>query len=233
MFFSSKGGGSESFNVEFYASVATENHALLLISPGCDRSAQLLQDLTQLLQESALASLEVVNIAVDPDRARRINLRAVPWLRLGEFEFEGGISTQELRAWVKLLNTEEGISRYLKKELQSGSLLRLEKLLAESPHWGQQVLVLLQEEKLPLPLRLSAEALMEALHGQEALTMMVPSLIEWLASSNPHHRRDALRYLSLSGEMKIIPLVRAAVHDSNEEVAEMAEECLDILLNGL
>jgi len=63
--------------------------------------------------------------------------------------------------------------------------------------------------------------------------LLVPSLIEMLGSSKAEQRRDALRYLSLSGETKIIPLVRAALHDENEEVAEMAGECLDILLHGL
>jgi len=223
----------DAVEVEFYSEMSIENHALLLIAPDCERSAQLLQGLTQLLQESALASLEVVNIVVSPERARRIALRSVPWLRLGEFEFEEALSLDELRVWVKRLNRDEGVRFYLKRELQSGSLLRLEKLIAEMPHWGAQLLLLLQQENLSLPLRLSAEALMDALHGQEALTLLVPSLIEMLGSSKAQQRCDALRYLSLSGEMKIIPLVRAALHDSDEEVAEMAGECLDILLNGL
>jgi len=219
--------------VDFYSAMSIENHALLLISPDCERSSQLLRGVTQLVQESALASMEVVNIVASPERARRIGLRSVPWLRLGEFEFAEVLSLDELRMWVKRLNSDDGTRFYLERELQSGSLLRLEKLISELPHWGVQLLVLLQQDDLSLPLRLSAEALMEALQGQEALTLLVPSLIEMLGSSKAEQRRDALRYLSLSGETKIIPLVRAALHDESEEVAEMAGECLDILLHGL
>ena len=72
--------------------------ALILISPGCPHCAQALKGLEELVKEGALARLEIVNIAVDPEPATSRGVRSVPWTQIGPFVLEGAQSPIEREA---------------------------------------------------------------------------------------------------------------------------------------
>ena len=96
--------------------------ALLLIGPACPHCAAMLEVLSGLVKTGAIASLEVVNVAQRPERARALGVRSVPWLRLGEIELQGAHTEGEIKHWLTRLQSTEGKSDYLRDLLQAGKL---------------------------------------------------------------------------------------------------------------
>jgi thioredoxin-like negative regulator of GroEL len=62
---------------------ASPPDALLFIAPGCIHCPVVLQGLSELLKQTLIGKLTVVNVAAHPETAKEYGVRAAPWLQLG------------------------------------------------------------------------------------------------------------------------------------------------------
>ena len=56
----------------------------------------MMKQLSELLKEGVLGRLEMINIGSRPEVAAHYNVRSVPWLKVGELEFSGAMTRQEI-----------------------------------------------------------------------------------------------------------------------------------------
>lgn len=203
--------------------------ALLLLAPGCPHCPTVLEGLNRLVKTGEIATLEVVNIAARPERARALGVRSVPWVRIGDFTFEGVQSPEQLSRWAALADTDEGVRAYVATGLKDGALGRLETLLHQHPHWLAALLPMLTAPDTEMHVRIGISALMESFAGSAALQALVPALGALSTHASQQVRSDACHYLALSGSTAAIPYLRARLQDEHEEVREIARDGLDAL----
>lgn len=203
--------------------------ALLFIAPGCPHCPAVLQGLSDLLKQGAIGHLEVINVAVHPEQAAALGVRAAPWTRLGPFELEGAQTPQELRRWAELAGSPAGITRYLEQLLRDGQLARAEQQLARHPDWLAQLLPLLTQPDTPMQVRVGVGALLEGQAGSAELQALVPALGELSRAADHSVRADACHYLGLSGSAEAAAFLQARLADESSEVREIAGEALEML----
>ena len=201
--------------------------ALLLIAPGCVHCPAVLEALSTLVKEGALGRLEVVNIAVHPERARELGGRSAPWTRIGEFELEGVHSAEELALWVQRTATPEGYRLYLSNLLENGGLEQVTGLLRRSPQRLPVLVQLLASLETPMAARIGVGAVLEELAVDSLLDPAVEPLRELLSAEAPQIRADACHYLGLTGDPSITEAVPPLLQDENAEVREIARETLE------
>ena len=208
------------------ASTTPPLEAELLIATGCAHCPVVLEGLSTLLKEGVIGSLRVTNIASQPERARQLGVRSVPWLQLGPFTLQGLHSPTELREWANRAGSIEGMSLYLHDQLKQGNLEAMEKLLASQTQWLTALLPLLEDENTDMKVRIGVDALLESLAPNTDLS----SLIDGLGQLSQHERQtlrsDATHYLALTGSPAAIPYLEARLQDKSTEVREIAEEGL-------
>lgn len=205
----------------------TAPDALLLIGPGCPHCAAVLEDLSQLVKEGAIGTLEVVNLAIRPGRARSLGVRSVPWMRIGEFELDGRHSMGELREWVARTGEIGGMVAYLHDQLAANRLARLEAILTRRGAWLPALLELLADPDIDLKIRLGADALLETVVDPEALRREQPRLEEMAAHPDPRVRADAAHYLAMARSDSAAAVLRGMLDDPDESVREQAAEALE------
>jgi thiol-disulfide isomerase/thioredoxin len=203
--------------------------ALLLIAPGCPHCAAVLESLSTLVKQSEVGALEVVNVAVYPERAQDLGARSVPWLRIGDFELEGLHSLDELEQWAARAGSREGVVAYLQEQLAANRLARLEAMLAQRPDWLAGLVDLLADSRIDLKVRLGADALLEAVAEPEALRALQPQLEAMAADPEPRVRVDAAHYLAMTGSTSAARLLKTMLEDPDQSVREQAAEALEAL----
>ncbi len=207
-------------------STTTPADAELLIATGCAHCPVVLEGLTTLLKEGLIGQLTITNIVVQPERARELGVRSVPWTRLGPFILEGMHSPAELREWVKRAGSMEGMSLYLHEQLKQGKLQQMETFLAAQPQWLKALIPLLEDEDTDMKVRIGIDALLESLAGKTDLSPLIPELGRLSQHQRQSLRGDACHYLSLTGDAAAIPYLQARLQDESPEVREIAEEGL-------
>jgi thiol-disulfide isomerase/thioredoxin len=200
--------------------------ALLFIAPGCPHCPTVLAALSELVKEARLGRLEVVNIAIHPQSAEQLGVRSVPWLKLGDFEFEGLHSPAELRRWAERANTPDGLADYFSAELKSGRLPRVVGMVANQPEHLAALLALAEDPDTELPVRIGISAVVEDLAGDPALQAQLPALQRLAASSDPRVRADACHFLALTESRDALPTLERLVQDSERSVSDVAHDCL-------
>jgi hypothetical protein len=209
--------------------ISAQPDALLLIATGCSHCRSLLDGLGNLVKKGAIGRLEVVNLSVRPEVAKAMELRSVPWTRIGPFELHGGQSADELATWAELAAAGTGWARYYRHLLETRRLETVLALIKERPESLLELLALLAEEDTPMAVRIGVGAVVEALENSALLASSVPEL-EMLATSDlPQVRADACHYLGLAGSREAIPLLERMLADENDEVREIAAESLAML----
>jgi len=188
-----------------------------------------LQALGQLVKEGGIGTLEVVNIAVHPERAEALGVRGVPWIRIGEFELEGNHTPGELRNWVERANRPDGVAGYLSELLEGGQLPQAQAALQRHPQWMETVIGLIASGESGISVRLGVGAMLEELAGSPYLSDHLASLAELLNSDNHGVRADAVHYLGLSRSPDALAYIKQALEDPHEEVREIAQETLEEL----
>lgn len=200
--------------------------AELLIATGCAHCPVVLEGLSTLIKEGVISSLQVTNIVNQPERARELGVRSVPWLQLGPFTLQGLHSPAELREWAERAGSMEGMGVYLHEQLKQGNLDAMEKLLAQQPTWLGALIPLLEQEDTDMKVRIGIDALLESL----AASTELESLVEELGRLSQHERQslrsDATHYLSLTHSPAAIPFLEARLQDESAEVRAIAEEGL-------
>ena len=208
------------------ASTTPQLEAELLIATGCAHCPVVLEGLSTLIKEGVIGSLRITNIVSQPERARELGVRSVPWLQLGPFTLQGLHSPAELREWAKRAGSLEGMSIYLHDQLKQGNLEAMEKLLATQPQWLEALLPLLEDEDTDMKVRIGVDALLESLATTTDLSSLVEGLGQLSQHARPALRSDASHYLSLTGSPAAIPYLEARLQDESTEVRGIAEEGL-------
>jgi thiol-disulfide isomerase/thioredoxin len=200
--------------------------ALLFIAPGCPHCPTVLTGLGELVKQGLVGRLEVINIAVHPDRAEALGVRSVPWLRLGEFELDGLHSPAELRHWAQQANTAEGLAEFFSEQLKGGRLTKVTAMVARQPERLSALLALAADPDAELPVRIGVSAVVEELAGSEALLAQLKALKRLAASGDPRVRADACHFLALTASPEALPALEALATDEARSVSDIARECL-------
>jgi thiol-disulfide isomerase/thioredoxin len=195
----------------------------------CPWCPQVLESLQALLAEGAIASLEAVNVEENPELAAELNIRTVPWVRIGPFELEGMRSTTEFREWAEKVGTEAGMAAWLGDLLSSARIHHAVMLLREDPAAIHALLRLFTSPDTPLNTRIGISVIMEELAGSERLTGIVDRLGQLTRHADASIRGDACHYLELSGDSKALDYIRPLLEDPDAHVREVARESLESL----
>ena len=70
---------------------------LLFITPGCIHCPVVLQGLSELVKQTLIGKLTVVNVAAHPELVKEYGVRAAPWLMLGPFTLTSAQTPAELK----------------------------------------------------------------------------------------------------------------------------------------
>lgn len=204
----------------------TPPDALLFISPGCPHCPAVLQALGDLVKESLIGKMTVVNVAVHPELAEEQGVRSAPWLRLGPFVLTGAHGVAELRQWALSANSPEGVVRYVEHLLKQGGYRQAVAFIAEDTHRLMPLLSIIADPSANLEVRLGASALLESYAGKDALQRLLPRLFELAHHEDHRVRADACHLLGMTGSIEARAHVESCLDDANEEVREIAAEAL-------
>ena len=202
---------------------------LLLTAPGCVHCAALKKILEKLLAEGLLEQLDIIDVSSRPEVASQYNVKSVPWLKLGPFEFQGVQREIDLRNWITSLDTTEGLTRYLKHLIEIGELTQVIQMIRNKPELTENLLALVTDEEKDMKIQLGISAVFEEFEGDLLLQGMIDQLGELSKHENPKIRADVAHYLSLSHSDAAITFLQKLAQDSDREVQEVANDALSEL----
>ncbi len=203
--------------------------AELLLATGCSHCTIVLEGLSQLIKEGLIGQLQITNIASQPQRAQELNVRSVPWARLGPFILEGQHSPNELRKWAQRANSIEGMSEYIAEELKQGNLDKLIKILSHSPQHLRALIPLLENEETEMQVRIGIDAILESIEDKTRLALLIPEFSQLASHKSQRIRTDISYYLALTGSPEAIPVLKKLSEDESEEIRDIAKEGLQRL----
>lgn len=207
--------------------------ALLFIAPGCPHCPTVLGGMAELVKQGLVGRLEVVNIAVHPQQAEQAGVRSVPWLRLGEFEFEGLYSPAELRDWAQRAIRPTGLAEYFAEQLKHGRLAKVIAMVASRPQRLAALLQLAADPDTELTVRIGVSAVAESMAGSADLAAQLPALRALADSADPRVRADACHFLALTGSPDAVAPLEALTGDGERSVSDVAQDALAELRDSL
>ena len=205
---------------------ATPPDALLFINPGCAHCPAVLQALGELVKQTLIGKLTVVNIAAHPEQAAEYGVRAAPWLRLGDFTLTGAHSLAELRQWTEWASGEEGTAHYVEHLLNEGGYKHAVAFISADTQRLKPLLAIIADPEATIDVRLGVSALLEAYTNTLALQKLLPQLAELSRHADHRMRADACHLLGLTGSAAARSYVAACLNDASDEVREIAEEAM-------
>ena len=200
--------------------------ALLFTAPGCAYCPGMLDALTLLAQEGVISAFEKIDATLELDRARQLNVKSVPWLRIGLFEFEGQMSIGDLRNWAHRAAQPDGLKQYFFEMLTRGQRGKVERLIRDEGSRSIALAELLADPDASMAVRIGIGAVLEELQGSGLTAAMTPKLAEVLLDADPRNRADAAHYLSLIGGAEAFRLLRECLIDPDAAVREIAYDAL-------
>lgn len=216
--------------------MTTQQHsvadALMLIAPGCPHCAAVLDNLATLVKEGAIGRLEVVNIALRPERAPELGVRSVPWVRLGDLELSGAHTLGELRQWAERATAPDGLSVYFDHLLVTGSRHQVESMVRTQPSRLRALVELVADPDTGINARVGVGAVFESLADSGLLGTVVPALGTLTDAEDPRVRADACHFLGLTASPEAIPYLLARRDDENADVRDIVGESLALLHHG-
>lgn len=204
----------------------TPPNVLLFTSPGCAYCPGMLAALSLLKQEGAISALEKIDATLEIERARQLDVKSVPWLRIGLFEFEGQMSIGDLRTWAQRAAHPDGLKQYFFEMLTRGQRGKVERLIRDDGLRSTTLAELLADPEASMAVRIGIGAVLEELQGSGLTAAMTPKLAEILRDPNPRNRADAAHYLSLIGGAEACRLLRDCLDDPDAAVREIAYDAL-------
>jgi len=207
--------------------INTPPDALLLLGTHCPHCPTVLQGLANLVKAGSLGTLKIVNIEQRGDIARELNVRSVPWVRIGSFELEGLRSEKELREWATRATTNTGTIDWLEELLSSGNIDKPLERVRSDPAMMDALLTLFTDPDTGLNIRIGISAIMEHLQETETLGAIVDRLGELTRHEDPRIRGDACHYLALSGNPAAATYINPLLKDEDKNVREVARESLE------
>lgn len=203
--------------------------AELLLATGCTHCGIVLDGLSQLVKEGLIGHLQITNIVPQPQRAEQLNVRSVPWTRLGPFILEGQYSPAELRTWAQRATSIDGMSDYIAEELQQGHLNSLIKILNDAPQYLRALIPLLENDETDMQVRLGIDAILESIKDPAQLASLVSDFSRLATHANPRIRADISYYLAQTNSLDAIPALQKLAEDESDEIKEIAREGLQQL----
>lgn len=200
--------------------------ALLFIASGCQHCPAMLKNLSELVEQGKIASLEIVNISVSPARAEQLNIRTVPWLKLEDIELTGLKSQSELLDWINRANTIEGQSAYFEELITSGRISKVQQIVEKKPGLMPALFSIMANKDSSLSARIGVSAVIEQLAGSAQLIENIDILAQYCQHETARVRNDAGYYLGLSRHLSAEEHLQALLEDENDEVREVAREAL-------
>ncbi len=188
-----------------------------------------MQALARLVKEGTLGRLEILNAGTNPDDAEKLGVRAVPWVRIGDFELSGARGYEELERWARSVDTIEGRSEYLVELLKSGGLNHAIAMIERDPAYVDALIPLVTRQEAELQVRLGVGALMEQLQGTRELAARVAPLAALTNNADARVRADACHYLALTRSPDAAAYIKGLLGDASPEVREIAAEGLAAL----
>ena len=201
----------------------------LFIAPGCPHCPNVLQALSELIKDGEIAEMEVSNMALVPEKAQELNIRSVPWIKIGPFELTGSQTKGELQTWISRIQSETGMQEYFNKLLTNSELNKVMSLLKKEPDLFRHLPVMIQDKDTSLGAKIGIGAIFEEFQGTKAIKALIPSLTELLTSEQASIRNDACYYLGLSESPDAIAPIKTLANDDTEEVRESVRDALDII----
>lgn len=211
--------------------------AELFIATGCAYCPAILSALSDTLKKGQLASLNITNIAVSPEKAEALNIRSVPWFSLtsqhdeGSFSgvFSGNYSPNEISHWVSTAQTENGMQEYIETFLAEGHLPQVLQAIQLRPETFASVIAMLEDEDTSMHVRIGLDALLENFTSSAILKQYTPAFKAMATKDNIRIQIDALHYLALTGDPENRDFIREMAKDKNEQIRDAAEEALETL----
>ena len=201
--------------------------ALLLTGTHCPYCPTVLKALQALAASGHISHLETHNIEENPEVARELGVRSVPWMRIGPFELEGLRSEKELREWAIKAAANEGQTDWLDEQLSSGNISKPLARIKSDPAVMAALLRLFAEPDTKLNTQIGISAIMEDLSGTDTLGAVVEQLGELTQHADARIRGDACHYLALSGSPMAAEFIKPLLDDSDAHVREIAKDSLE------
>jgi hypothetical protein len=208
---------------------ATPPDALLLLTSQCPHCPTVLQALSELVKQGLIGRLEAINIQVREDIAAQYGVRSVPWIRIGEFEFEGLHSRAELEQWAQRAGSAQGLATYYASLLKQGKLSRVLDALRKDARRQPALQLLAEDPDTELPVRIGVSAVLEHLAGTPPLQALLPDIVELAHNGDPRVRSDACHFLALTRSAAAIEPLQALGGDPERAVREVASDSLEEL----
>lgn len=199
---------------------------VVFTSTHCPHCASLVESFKKLKQQGEIRKFTVVNIEQHPEQAAEFNIRSVPWFKIGDLEFQGSHSYQELAYWVTHADTDEGIRQYIIRQLEAGHLKPVEKKIKLHPDWLNISIPILGDMKSPLQARIGIGAILEGLEGDPVLEKIIPLLGNLTNSDDARVRGDAVHFLGVIRHPDAKAFILNCLNDTNADVREIANEAL-------
>lgn len=203
--------------------------ALLFITPDCPHCPAVLQSLSDLLKQSLIGKLTVINAVAHPELAQEYGVRAAPWLRMGSFTLTGAQTPAELRQWIIWSSGDEGVIQYVEHLLAEGGFKQAGAYIAEDTQRLQPLLGIVASPEKSLVVRSGVSALFEAYSNKTPLQNLLKQIEELTLHKDHRVRADACHLLGLSGNPGARVALQTCLQDENEEVREIAAESLTLL----
>jgi HEAT repeats len=207
----------------------TPADALLFITPVCTHCPAVLQSLGELVKQTSIGKLTVVNIAAHPEQAAEYDVRTAPWVRLGPFTLTGAHSLAEFRQWAEWATGEEGIAHYVEHLLREGDYKHAVAFIAGDTHRLKALLAIVANPQANISVRLGVSALLEAYTNTPELQALLPQLAVLTRHADHRVRADACYLLGLTGSTEARDHVAPCLDDAHEEVREIAAEAMEEL----
>jgi len=203
--------------------------AQLFIAPGCPHCPNVLQVLSELIKEGDIAELEVSNMALVPEKAQALNIRSVPWIKIGPFELVGSQTKGDLKTWIDRVQSDTGVQEYFSELLKTGELKKVIQLLKKEHELFKHLPPMIEDKKVAIGVKIGIGAIFEDFQGEDSIQALIPMLTKLLSSKNPNIRNDACYYLGLTESPDAIEAIQSLQNDEVPEVRETVIDALEII----
>jgi len=202
--------------------------ALLLVTSTCPHCSAMMKQLSELLKEGVLGRLEMINIGSRPEVAARYKVRSVPWLKLGELEFSGAMTRQEIEQWIQLTEGQGDNEKALTQQLKDGALDDVVSMAQRHPDILSDLLSILAGTNVPLTIRIGISAVLESFEDRPGLlSALIPAMLNLTAHEDPATRADACHFLGMTRSEEARKGLEDCLEDPEMMVREIARESLE------
>ncbi|MCW8956127.1 MAG: thioredoxin family protein [Gammaproteobacteria bacterium] len=205
---------------------------LFFLATGCQHCPSVLQSLGELIKAGSIAELEVVNLQQSPERAVELNVRSVPWVKIGPFELVGMRTKTELKQWIERVNEPQAMADYYAELMTTGEIAKVIELVHKSPQSFAALVTLMADSETTLSVRIGVGAIIEEFAGSELLKQNIELLAQYTQDKDARIRNDACFYLGLSRDKAAEAHIRPLLESEDAETREIAEEALEEILNS-